>query len=131
MLDAAGADLSRVVISHLDELLDPAYHRAVLTRGAYVEFDTFGSELYFDSSERRESSDAERVDALLGLLHDGWSERLLLSQDVCIKMQLHRYGGFGYDHLLRTIEPRLRKRGVDDQTLRVLTVENPRRVLTA
>src|SRR6266851_438269 len=78
ILEAAGADLSRVVISHIDEQPDTAYHRAILERGAYVEYDTFGSESYFDG--------------------DG-------------------------------IVPRLRRRGVDDATVRKLLVENPARVL--
>lgn len=129
VLERAGADLTRVVISHLDEMLDPIYHRAVLRRGAYVEFDTFGSEFYF-GEEVREPSDAERIDALLGLLHEGWADQLLLSQDVCTKIQLRRYGGHGYSHILRTIVPRLTCRGVDDDTIRALLIENPMRVLS-
>ena len=130
ILEAAGADLTRVILSHLDEQPDTAYHRSVLERGAYVELDTFGSEMYFDDSGERESSDAERLEALLRLLEEGWRKRLLLSQDVCTKMHLRRYGGFGYAHLLRAIVPRLRRRGVDDDTIRTLLVENPARILT-
>jgi phosphotriesterase-related protein len=129
ILEDAGADLSRVVISHMDELPDTAYHRSVLERGAYVEFDTFGSEFYFDHDGKREASDAERIECLLRLLDEGWTKRILLSQDICIKLQLKRYGGFGYAHLLRTIVPRLRRRGVDEGTLRTLLVENPARIL--
>jgi phosphotriesterase-related protein len=130
VLERAGADISRVVISHLDEMPDTEYHRSVLQRGAYVEFDTFGSEFYFDSDGRREPSDAERVDCLLRLLDEGWTNRLLLSQDVCTKLHLRRYGGFGYAHLLRTIVPRLERRGVDQATIHTLLVENPARLLT-
>ncbi len=43
VLDRAGADLSRVVVSHLDELIDLDHHREILRRGAYVEYDCFGS----------------------------------------------------------------------------------------
>jgi predicted metal-dependent phosphotriesterase family hydrolase len=35
----------------------------------------------------------------------------------------------GYDHILRTIVPRLRRRGVDEATLHLLLVENPARLL--
>ncbi|HZU12340.1 MAG TPA: phosphotriesterase-related protein [Chloroflexota bacterium] len=131
ILESAGADLSRVVLSHLDEVLDLEYHRAVLRRGAYVEYDTFGSEFYFDSWQRREASDSERIDALLTLLAEGWQERILLSQDVCTKMHLVGYGGYGYGHLLRSIVPRLRQRGLDEDMLRMLLVTNPSRVLTS
>lgn len=129
ILENAGADLSRVVISHLDEMPDTAYHRSVLARGAYVEFDTFGSEFYFDSDGSREPSDAERIECLLRLLDGGWTDRLLLSQDVCTKLHLRRYGGFGYAHVLRTIVPRLERRGVDVGTIRTLLVDNPARLL--
>ncbi len=129
ILEAAGADLSRVVISHLDEQPDTAYHRAILERGVYVEYDTFGSESYFDGDGSAEPSDRERVDCLVELLDAGFGDRLLISQDVCTKVQLLKYGGSGYGHILRSILPRLRRRGVDDATVRKLLVENPARVL--
>jgi phosphotriesterase-related protein len=129
ILEAAGADLSRVVISHLDEQPDTAYHRAILERGAYVEYDTFGSESYFDGDGSAEPSDRERVDCLIELLDAGFGDRLLISQDVCTKVQLLKYGGLGYGHILRSILPRLRRRAVDDATVRKLLVENPARVL--
>ena len=44
-------------------------------------------------------------------------------------MQLLKYAGFGYGHILRSILPRLRRRGVDEATVRKLLVENPARVL--
>ena len=131
ILEAAGADLSRVVISHLDEQPDTAYHRAILERGAYVEFDTFGSESYFDGDGSAEPSDRERVDCLIERLDAGFGDRLLISQDVCTKVQLLKYGGLGYGHILRSILPRLRRRGVDDATVRKLLVENPARVLAS
>ena len=130
VLEAAGADLSRVVISHLDELIDLDHHRAVLQRGAYVEYDCFGSETYFDNSGVAEPSDRERVSALIALLDAGWADRLVISHDICTKIQLLRYGGLGYGHILRSIVPRLKRRGVDDATIRKILVDNPARLLT-
>jgi phosphotriesterase-related protein len=46
-------------------------------------------------------------------------------------VQLLKYGGFGYGHILRSIVPRLRRRGIDDATVRKLLVENPARVLAS
>jgi phosphotriesterase-related protein len=130
VLDAAGADLSRVVISHLDELIDLDHHRAILRTGAYVEYDCFGSETYYDNSGTEDPSDRERITALLNLLDEGWTDRLVISHDVCTKIQLVRYGGLGYGHILRSIVPRLERRGVDDATIRKVLVENPARLLT-
>src|SRR5256885_186440 len=130
VLEAAGADLSRVVISHLDELIDLDHHRAVLGRGAYVEYDCFGSELYYDNSGEAEPSDRERIDALLTLVDEGWSERLVISHDVCTKMQLLRYGGLGYGHILRSIVPRLKRRRVARSTPRASLIHQPPTPLT-
>lgn len=121
---------NRVALSHLDELPDPQYHRSLAERGVYVEFDCFGSECYFDEDGQREPCDAERVEALLRLCDAGYTNQLLISQDVCTKMQWRHYGGMGYDHILRTIVPRLRRRGLDDATLSQIMVANPRRLLT-
>jgi len=129
ILDGAGADLSRVVISHLDESLDVGYQREVLRRGAYVEYDTFGSEFGFEHSGEREPSDVERIETLLQLLDEGWERQILLSQDVCNKLHLRRYGGKGYGHILREIVPRLRERSVGEETIRMMLVENPARML--
>ena len=130
VLDAAGADLSRVVISHLDQLPELDYHRGVLRRGATVEYDCFGSEFYFDHAGTAEPSDRERTDNLIRLLDEGWVNQLLISHDVCTKLQLVRFGGVGYGHILRSVIPRLKRRSVDGATIRSLLVENPARLLT-
>lgn len=129
LLGEEGVDPSRIALSHLDESRDITYQRGLAARGVYVEFDCFGSECYFDEDGLREPSDAERIEALLALLEAGYARQLLLSHDVCTKVQLRHYGGTGYDHLVRAIVPRLRRHGVDEATLRLLLVENPARLL--
>jgi phosphotriesterase-related protein len=129
LLDKAGADVGRVVLSHLDESMDAPYIRSLAERGAFVELDTFGSELSFDESGEHEPSDWERIRLLLELLDAGLADRLLISQDVCNKIHLLHYGGYGYAHLLRTIVPRLKARGVDDTVIDRLLVKNPARML--
>jgi phosphotriesterase-related protein len=51
----------------------------------------------------------------------------LLSHDIAYKSSLVKYGGYGYHHLLVNVVPRLKRKGVDDKTLRRLLVENPAR----
>lgn len=130
LLESYGVDLRRVALSHLDELPDTDYHLRLAARGCFLEFDCFGSEMYFDEDNLREPSDAERVGALLRLLEAGHEHQLLLSQDVCTKVHLRHYGGTGYDHVLRSIVPRLRMRGVDQSTIDTMLVRNPARLLT-
>ena len=129
ILQAEGVDLRRVALSHMDEQLDYDYHCSLAVRGAWLSFDTLGSEEVYGADER-EPTDEERVAALLGLLEAGWAGQLLLSQDVCTKLQLTRFGGNGYAHVLRAIVPRLRRAGVEEAIIRELLVDNPRRYLT-
>jgi phosphotriesterase-related protein len=119
-----------VALSHLDENLDPAYHLAIARRGAYLEFDTFGSECAFAEDDLREPCDEERIAALLRLLDAGYERQMLLSQDVCTKMHWTRMGGRGYAHLLRIVVPALRARGVPESSLTTMLVANPARLLS-
>ena len=123
---AEGADLTRVVIGHADSNPSLAYHRAIVERGATVEFDFLG--MAFTPLERH--GEGRIVDNLRELLARGHAERILLSQDVCHDSQLRRYGGNGYMYLAETFLPRLRAAGVTDSEIRTITVDNPRRLLT-
>jgi phosphotriesterase-related protein len=127
ILEGAGADLSRTAMSHVDEIVDSAWHERIAERGVYLSFDTFGSEFAYDGIP--EPRDTDRVDCLLHLLDRGYGDRLLLSQDICYKIQLTRYGGQGYGHVLANVVPALRRRGVTDGELRQMLVENPARLL--
>ena len=64
------------------------------------------------------------------LIEQGWVDRILLSQDVCTKLQLKKYGGRGYSYILEFFLPELRRLGVTDAQIRKLMIENPRRILT-
>ncbi|HYS02498.1 MAG TPA: phosphotriesterase-related protein, partial [Candidatus Eisenbacteria bacterium] len=129
ILAAEGVDLRRVALSHMDELLDYDYHCALAVRGAFLSFDTFGSEFHFADEDAREPTDRERLAALLRLLAAGWAGQILLSQDVCTKLQLTRNGGKGYAHVLRSVVPALEASGVSAETIHELLVDNPRRFL--
>ncbi len=130
ILEKEGADLTRVAISHCDELIEPEWHARIAERGAILSFDTFGSETYFDRDFAQEPRDTERIDCLLRLLEKGYGAQVTLAHDICTRIQFHRYGGWGWDHLLRNIVPRLRHAGVPQQELDTMFIETPRRLLT-
>lgn len=129
ILEEAGADLGRVAISHCDQLIEPDWHRQIAERGVLLDFDTFGAEFEYDSDGSREPTDAERVDCLVRLLDAGRADQLLLSHDICSRLQLHEYDGPGYDHVQTTVAARLRAVGVTDADLDQMLVANPRRLL--
>lgn len=135
VVEEEGLSLDRVVVSHLDgdhyALQDCSDHATLADRGAYVEFDLWGGwNIYLERHDHTYPSDATRVDAVLELLRQGYEDRLLLSHDVCTKMQLTKYGGFGYSHLLNNVVPWLYAKDVSWDTIDRILVDNPRRVLT-
>ena len=128
-IERGGGDPTKVVICHLDINPDLDTALRVVERGAYAELDTFGLELYNDTQGTRYPRDEERIIAALGLIERGHLERLLIAQDVCTKTQTTAYGGWGYAHISRHVEPWMRRAGFSESQLRTLRVENPARLL--
>ncbi len=126
IFEEEGADPSRVVIGHADSYPSLDYHRAIIERGANVEFDFLG--MSFTPQERH--GEGRLVELLCQLLAEGHADRILLSQDVCHNQQLKRYEGNGYTYLQETFLPRLRAAGVSEDEIWTMTVDNPRRILT-
>jgi phosphotriesterase-related protein len=52
-----------------------------------------------------------------------------MSHDICFKYLLTSYGGYGYAHILRDILPIMRSKGVSEEQIHTVLVENPKRVL--
>jgi phosphotriesterase-related protein len=130
ILEESGVKLEKVVLSHIDEAgYDPDYASSLAERGCYVEFDTFGLEVYFDTWGAHDPCDYERVAGICELVRRGHVDSLLLGQDVYLKICLRRYGGFGFDHLLTHIVPMFRRAGLDDDQINTMLIENPKRLL--
>ena len=129
LVEDEGLPPERLVYAHLDEALDVDYHRRVLDRGAVIGFDGFGADMYFGRLWKG-PSDLEKMNGLVALLELGYENQLVLGQDVSLKSQLRRFGGLGYDHVLRRVAPALKRDfSVGEGTLRKLLVDNPRRIL--
>ena len=131
ILEAEGTDLSRVALSHLSPSADDLdYHLAIARRGAYVEYDFFGMELYFDTIGAYMGSDWDAVRCVKRLIDHGYLEQLLLSHDIGMKVQLTAFGGWGFAHLLNHVVPMFKRVGVTQAQLDTLLSDNPRRLLT-
>jgi len=129
-----GADPQRVCIDHVDVRLCEEYIMEILRKGALVEFDDFGKEFYCD--QRRSNyllgsfaSDVERIKFLKKLCDRGYAKQLLISNDICLKGMLHRYGGWGYDHIIKNIVPMMEDFGISSGDIELMTVINPRNFL--
>jgi phosphotriesterase-related protein len=127
VLEAAGADLGKVVIGHCDAhwhedpTKDMDYYLPILKRGAYCQFDLIGWEDL--------APDAIRAKRLAALVSLGYEKQLLLSTDTCRLSQMHKNGGRGFDYLWNSFLPRLKALGVTDSQVHSMMVEAPRNVL--
>jgi phosphotriesterase-related protein len=126
-----GMPADRIILSHLDEVLDSGYHDACAQTGAVLEFDTFGSEyLYSTASRARNPTDVERLQALEHLISAGYGDRLVLGCDIWTQGNLRRNGGCGYDHLFRRVMPALQWAcGAEAAMVEQIMVGTPRRLL--
>ncbi|UCE55958.1 MAG: TatD family hydrolase [Desulfobacterales bacterium] len=130
ILEEEGVNLQQVIICHMDGNLDLEYHKLVAKRGAYIEYDTFGKEYTRTDQSYELPKDTQRVRSIVDMIQEGFVENILISQDICFKMDLQRYGGWGYDHILTNIVPMFYKTGVGDDIIRRIVEVNPRNALT-
>ena len=128
----AGADPTKLVLSHLDDGFrsNLSLYRRVGDMGVGLGLDTFGREIYYAPRQAYLVSDQERIEALTMLIEAEMTEQVFPAQDICFKHELSRYGGHGFDHFLRHITPLLKELGVTDQALDTLLIHNPARLLS-
>ena len=130
ILGSEGADLSRVIMGHMDSTLHrPDYHRRVLDLGCYAEFDLFGHEFFESENDFISPGDYAKTKAVSRLVAEGYESQILLSHDCCYKIQLRTWGGYGYAHLLQNILPRFVLEGVPESVVLQMMTDNPARVL--
>lgn len=131
-LREAGADLARVSLDHLDLRVEKTETLLELAAsGCMLEFDLFGTESsYYPLTARDMPSDGQRLDVVGDLVSRGLVGQLLISQDICTRHRLVRYGGHGYGHVVGHIVMRMRDRGWSDEDIDTILVRNPARLLT-
>ncbi|HET9001022.1 MAG TPA: aryldialkylphosphatase [bacterium] len=131
LLRPAGADPKRLIISHIERTVPSLDELKVLAdTGCYLEYDLFGTEVTAKYPYRELGidipSDVQRLDQIRELFDAGYGSQLLFSHDVCTKHRTRRYGGAGFDHILRNIVPWMRARGFTEPEIRQPVVDNPR-----
>lgn len=133
IMDGAGADLSRVCLDHIDRAVRERKNRLkLLETGVTIEYDLFGREGYYPLKQRHIDlpTDHQRINEIIDLIEAGYLEQILISQDIWNKHQRRRYGGWGYDHILRNVVPVMKAKGMTQQEIDTIMIDNPRRLLT-
>ena len=67
---------------------------------------------------------------IIRLIDQGYLNRLLVSSDTVMETRLMAYGGPGYARIPGNVTPWMRVKGISDDTINAITVENPKRALT-
>ena len=131
LLAISGADVSRVIMGHLDRtVFDFDALERIAASGCYLEWDLFGNEgSYYPLAELDMPSDAQRLDFIMRAADAGYSDRIVIGQDISTKHRLTKYGGHGYGHILENIVPKMRRKGFSEDVIRAITADNPARIL--
>ncbi len=119
IIEAAGYRPERFIWIHTQAEPDFDLHLEIGRRGAWLEYDSIGSE--------DPGHDAILIECILGLLEAGLGDQLLLSHDRGWYDPAQPGGGTPkpYTYLFDTFLPKLRAAGVDEETINRLTRENP------
>ena len=75
-------------------------------------------------------NDASRMDTIAWAISEGLENKIVISQDICHKKQLIKYGGHGYNYILGNIIPRMRNRGFTEDSINNVLIRNPAKFLT-
>jgi phosphotriesterase-related protein len=129
-----GVDLGRVQIAHTGDTDDLDYIERLLDRGVWIGMDRFGLDMFLPMERR--------IPTVAALLERGYAERMFLSQDYNATLdwfppetvrQMEAAGaarGWSITLLFDEVIPALRERGMTDEQLETMLVENPKRWLT-
>lgn len=125
-----GADLKKVVIGHVSNNRDVEYHKAILAKGVYINFDRIGLDIITPTDII--------VKNVAALCKEGYADHILLSHDT-VNYWLGRpiavpdkflsaFANWRIDHISKNVIPQLKAAGVTDEQIRTMMVDNPRRV---
>ena len=134
LIEKEEANTQKFWLSHCDiTCRDLDYHLKILNRGVTIAYDCFGMEGVRAKSflgGHTIPSDIEKVNAIASLCNQGYDKQIIISHDIAIKRRLKSYGGEGYSHILESIIPMLKEKGITEKQIKNMLVENPKRLLS-
>lgn len=128
-----GADLDNVVMGHIDRtIFDYSILKETAETGVYINLDLWGhdSPYYPLAPETYMPGDHERINMIEFLIKNNFEDKILLAQDICTKHRLKKYGGHGFDHILKRIVPWMKIRGIENEIIKKMMITNPTNMLT-
>ena len=135
-----GGDPERTIISHCDHRVafnasphsfDVDQFFELADTGCYMSFDGFGKEESFRQNGAVDlPNDATRINYLMALAERGHDRQLVVSHDISLLHWRNRFGGQGIEHIPVAVVPLMRRKGVTQELIDRILVENPARALT-
>ena len=123
-----GVDLSRVVIGHCGDSTDVSYLEEIIANGSYIGMDRFGMDLVLPFEDR--------VNTVARMCQRGHADKMVLSHDAkCYFDALPEEllptvaPNWNYLHIHNDVLPALRARGVTEEQITTMLVDNPRKIL--
>ncbi|KQY04018.1 phosphotriesterase [Mycobacterium sp. Root135] len=124
-----GVDLSRVVIGHSGDTTDIAYLEELIAEGSFLGMDRFGVDAILGFEDR--------VNTVATMCERGHADRMVLSHDAsCYFDALPEatlpvaLPNWHYLHIHDDVLPALRQRGVTEEQLTTMLVDNPRTIFS-
>jgi phosphotriesterase-related protein len=122
-----GVDLSRVVIGHSGDTTDIDYLEKLIDNGSYIGMDRFGIDVLLPFEDR--------VNTVAKMCERGHAKKMVLSQDAsCFMDALPEAAvpvmlpNWNYLHIHNDVIPALKQRGVTDEQIKTMLVDNPRSI---
>lgn len=122
-----GVDLTRVIIGHCGDTTDIGYLEELIANGSYIGMDRFGVDVFLPFEQR--------VATVATMCERGHAERMVLSHDTwCYfdalpdELTTAALPNSHYLHIHNDVIPALRQRGVTDEQITTMLVDNPRRI---
>lgn len=127
IFEEEGVDLSRVVIGHSGDSTDLGYLEELIAAGSYLGMDRFGIDLILPFEDR--------VNTVAAMCERGHADKMVLSHDAnCYfdalpgELSAVAAPNWHYLHIHNDVIPALRARGVTDEQLHTMLVDNPRKI---
>ena len=122
-----GVDLTRVVIGHSGDTTDLDYLQELIANGSYLGMDRFGIDTFLPFEDR--------VNTVAAMCERGHADKMVLSHDAhCFMDWLPEQAvkailpNWHYLHIHNDVIPALRKRGVTEEQIHTMMVDNPRAI---
>ena len=123
-----GVSPNKVILCHMgSHTLEMCIWAA--SKGYYVEIDSFGDELYSNALAGQITRDNDSIRLVKILINNGYLKQILISSDICVKILLKKYGGWGYEHIIKHIKPFMLREGISQKAIDSMIYYNPMEVI--